>query len=120
MTVEGQRTDNRNSNRNALSRRQLLFGRTANNADTGPAPTKPITITETCLPFKGVECRSCQDACPERAIRFTPRIGGAFLPTADTDACTTCGECVDVCPAGAIILATAPDRPSPHEEAQRP
>ncbi|WP_334158589.1 ferredoxin-type protein NapF [Oryzomicrobium sp.] len=61
-----------------------------------------VAFTEACLPGRGVECRSCGEHCEAGAIRFRPRLGGAPLPALDADACTGCGACVPVCPAGAI------------------
>ena len=59
-------------------------------------------ISESCFAKSGIACQSCRDACPEQAIRFSPRIGGPFVPELDEDACSGCGACISVCPAGAI------------------
>lgn len=63
-------------------------------------------VSEACLPRGGVECRSCEDACPASAIRFIPRPGGPALPAIDGERCTGCGACVAPCPAGAVSLKT--------------
>ena len=81
-----------------LSRRQVLRG-----AGATPAP---ITIAAACLAFNGVECRLCDDACAEGAIRFRPQPGGAYRPTLDAGACTACGDCFAVCPVGALTAST--------------
>ncbi|MET4701395.1 ferredoxin-type protein NapF [Constrictibacter sp. MBR-5] len=74
-----------------------------------PHPFQHVAaIGEACLARAGVVCQSCGDACPERAIRFTPRRGGPFLPTVVGDSCTGCGACVSPCPVAAIGMAAAP------------
>ncbi|MFA1240135.1 ferredoxin-type protein NapF [Serratia odorifera] len=57
-----------------------------------------------CLALRGVECRSCQDSCEPRAIRFRPRLGGVAHPTLNAIACNGCGACVAGCPTAAISL----------------
>lgn len=57
-----------------------------------------------CLGGFGVVCRSCLDACGERALRF-PCPGMATAPLLDSDRCTGCGACLGVCPSSAITLA---------------
>lgn len=64
-----------------------------------------VSIGPSCFTQNGIACQSCRDACPEEAIRFRPRIGGPFLPELDEAACSGCGGCISVCPAGAIIVA---------------
>lgn len=74
-----------------------------------PKSEKPWTIQakikENCLAFNGVECRACQDSCPEMAIRFTLQIGQAATPSI-LDNCTACGACVSPCPSDAIEMQT--------------
>ena len=60
-----------------------------------------------CFALGGVACRSCGDACDEAAIRFVPRPDGRFLPVVLDAACTGCGSCVSVCPAGAVAVRPA-------------
>lgn len=80
------------------TRRSLLLGR--------PAPRKPVAVAaDRCLARLGIVCRTCGDACEPRAIRFPPRLGGVAVPVLDVEACTGCGECVQLCPAVAISLA---------------
>ncbi|HUG60258.1 MAG TPA: ferredoxin-type protein NapF [Methylomirabilota bacterium] len=70
-----------------------------------PAFSHTVVIGDGCLPFEGVVCQSCRDACPESAIRFQPRRGGPFLPDIRVSACTGCGACIAPCPTSAIRLA---------------
>ena len=69
-----------------------------------PAWRYKAVVGPTCLPNKGVECRVCGDACEARALRFVPARGGIAELQVDTAACTGCGDCVAVCPVGAITL----------------
>lgn len=62
-------------------------------------------IGDDCLAVNYVDCQSCRDVCPERAIRFRPRLGGPFVPTLDADACTGCGACVSVCPSRSVSIS---------------
>jgi ferredoxin-type protein NapF len=72
------------------------------------APVRPgITIGPACLAARGIVCQSCGDHCPETAIRFRPRLGAVPELLLDDDRCTACGDCVPVCPAGAIRLQAA-------------
>ena len=84
----------------ALSRRALLrFGH--------PPPARQdrvALIDQACLAARGIACRSCEDVCEPQALRFRPRIGGLSAPEVDPLACTGCGECVSVCPAGAVTV----------------
>jgi ferredoxin-type protein NapF len=86
------------------SRRGLLFGRSP-----APTPAPVAVIGEACLARRGVVCRSCGDACPERAIRFPPLLGHVALPVVVADACTGCGDCVAVCPVAAVTLPAVPE-----------
>ncbi len=61
-----------------------------------------VAIDDRCLSKTGIECRSCQDACPEAAIRFRPRLGRPAEPILQADMCTGCGACLAPCPVGAI------------------
>lgn len=81
-------------------------GALVHQSDEAPWSCK-ASITQSCLARANVVCRTCGDACESRAIRFRPRIGGASLPEIDIDACTGCGACVAVCPAGAVTVTAA-------------
>lgn len=79
-------------------RRNFLRGRLA-------APSPPVAaIGQSCFAFRGVACMSCRDACATGAVRFELMPGGA-RPRVLADACTGCGDCASVCPAGAIQVA---------------
>jgi ferredoxin-type protein NapF len=68
-----------------------------------------VAISPSCFAKSGTACQSCGDACPEQAISFRPRIGGPFVPELDEAACTGCGACIGICPAGAIGVAQRGD-----------
>lgn len=70
-----------------------------------PAFEHVVAFGEACFARRGIVCQSCADACPETAIRFSPRIGGPALPVLAADRCTGCGACVSACPAQAIAVA---------------
>ena len=61
-------------------------------------------VAEACLTHGNVVCRSCEDACEPRAIRFAPRLGGVARPAVNRAACSGCGACVAGCPTGAISM----------------
>lgn len=96
------------------SRRALLFGafsRTTT-APAGEAPAmgsnvparRVLAIAAHCLAERNVVCRSCGEHCADGAIRFSPRLGAAALPAVLADRCTGCGDCLPVCPVGALQL----------------
>ncbi|WP_081435053.1 4Fe-4S binding protein [Nitrobacter hamburgensis] len=62
---------------------------------------------DACLAEAGIVCRSCEDACPELAIRFRPRTDLPPQAIVNEAVCTGCGECASVCPGDAIILGSA-------------
>lgn len=83
-----------------LSRRELfsrLMLKKPAQADIALSPSL-------CLAWSGTMCASCRDACGERAISFF----GVARPTISLSACTRCGDCVPVCPVGAITLQKEP------------
>lgn len=61
-------------------------------------------IADNCLASRGVMCRSCEEACPEGAIRFRLRPAGRADPIIELDACSGCGGCFRVCSVRAISL----------------
>jgi len=68
-----------------------------------------------CLAMRGVECRVCGETCPERAIRFRPRLGGVAQPLLDSGSCTGCGACIGPCPARAIAMQSDNNIPTERE-----
>jgi ferredoxin-type protein NapF len=83
------------------SRRRLLTLAAAEPARPG------ITIGPACFAARGIVCQSCGDHCIAGAIRFRPRLGAAPELLLDDQRCTACGDCVAICPAGAIQVRTA-------------
>ncbi|MGC7590878.1 ferredoxin-type protein NapF [Bisgaard Taxon 46] len=67
-----------------------------------PAWEHKVEITASCLTHKSVECRSCEDSCEMRAIRFKRQLGQVSQPTLDLDSCNGCGACIKGCPVSAI------------------
>ncbi len=63
--------------------------------------------TDTCLAYRGVECRACADPCDSRALRLRPRVGSVALPSVDLSACNGCGACVAPCPVQALHIRPA-------------
>lgn len=82
------------------SRRAFLRGRLI---------ARPVAVIgDGCFAEAGIVCRSCGDACPEAAIRFSPRIGLPSQAVVNAAACTGCGDCVGACPGDAITLGATP------------
>lgn len=76
-----------------------------------PWPWK-ARINSGCLALNAVECRSCQDFCDTRAIRFRLQVGGRAKPELDPALCTGCGECAQACPVAAIaFVQSQPQQP---------
>ena len=63
-----------------------------------------ITINESCLAKRAVECRSCSDMCDTQAIRFQLTLGSVTQPKLNFDDCNGCGACVAACPTSAISM----------------
>lgn len=81
-----------------------LFHHTLDNEHLGWA--HKAVVNERCLTQFGVMCRSCEDACEPRAIRFPLAAGKIPHPIIDTEACTGCGACIGPCPETAISMAS--------------
>ncbi len=58
----------------------------------------------TCLSSQHISCRSCQDSCDYRAIKFTLKAGKTPYPEVNEDLCCGCGACVSRCPTYAIKI----------------
>ncbi len=54
--------------------------------------TEPFAVTEACI-----ECRVCEDICPEQAIKVYHR-----KPVWDEERCSLCMGCLQICPKQAI------------------
>lgn len=54
----------------------------------------------TCLAWNNVMCSSCRDVCYDDAIEFF----GVFRPTIESQKCTSCGFCYNVCPPYSIEI----------------
>ncbi len=70
-----------------------------------------MIVPSDCLAFLGQSCTTCTDACPvDGALDLTDG-----LPRIDSQRCTGCGVCHQVCPApvNAVITRPAQDRPIP-------
>lgn len=63
-----------------------------------------VRLEDGCLAQAGIHCRSCEDSCEARAIRFSLRRGAPPVPAIDTDACTGCGTCLSSCANQALKL----------------
>jgi ferredoxin-type protein NapF len=70
--------------------------------DAQRAWTLTARVGGNCLSARGIVCRSCVDACAEKAITITPARGGSAKPRVVAAVCTGCGACVSVCPVRAI------------------
>ena len=82
----------------SLSRRDLLGGL---------RKSREIVVVEPhCLALTATACRSCEDICLPRAVRFRPQPGGHYHPVISEETCTGCGDCLPVCPVGTLTLAT--------------
>lgn len=63
-----------------------------------------VSIGSHCFLEKKVYCRSCGDACAERALRFKPALGGNASIQIDSSLCSGCGACMASCPVNAVKL----------------
>jgi ferredoxin-type protein NapF len=70
---------------------------------SAPSSSAFLTIGSACLARHSIACDLCRDACELSVIRFAPRSPVA-LPSVNTELCTACGECISVCPVGALAL----------------
>jgi ferredoxin-type protein NapF len=89
------------------TRRELLLQLAGQQPGPDAMQRARAAVDGGCLAKIGVHCRSCEDACPELAIRFRPALGSVPQPEIDADACTGCAACLPACPQGAIQLQQA-------------
>ncbi len=61
-------------------------------------------ISDNCLAKRHIMCRSCEDACTQKAMEFHPAPGRLAAPEINIASCTGCGACVSVCPENAISI----------------
>ncbi|MBF0324843.1 MAG: 4Fe-4S dicluster domain-containing protein [Alphaproteobacteria bacterium] len=86
-----------------LSRR-ALFGRSDDRSEQSELRPKVAVVAAGCLAVRGVTCVACADPCEPRALRIRPMLGGRAMPMIDAATCTGCGDCLAVCPVGALSL----------------
>ncbi|MGX2950258.1 ferredoxin-type protein NapF [Ursidibacter sp. B-7004-1] len=63
-----------------------------------------VEIQSSCLTQFSVECRSCEDNCEMRAIRFKRELGRVATPTVNLESCSGCGACLSACPTQSIQI----------------
>ncbi|NNE63852.1 MAG: ferredoxin-type protein NapF [Gammaproteobacteria bacterium] len=92
----------------------LFCGNCVNSCDTGALSRQnavwnlqAFIDNSLCLAYQNIECRSCEDNCEVRAIKFAFLIGNVGRPQLNLENCTGCGACYAICPAGAIQIKTA-------------
>lgn len=68
--------------------------------------THQVSIQAHCLTQQRIACRSCEDSCSTRAIRFRPQLGGIATPQLTESLCNGCGACLNTCPSAAITLTS--------------
>ena len=79
-----------------------LFDRSLDEAHVGWF--HKAVVSDHCLTHFGVMCRSCEDSCEPRAIRFPLQLGAVPQPAINSQLCTGCGACVRPCPETAISM----------------
>ena len=77
----------------------LLIG-----SDKDFAWSHKVKVTDKCLPHLGVICRSCYEACEQKAISFTLAAGKTAEPELNLENCNGCGFCIAMCPVDAIVI----------------
>jgi len=90
-----------------LSRRALFRRLSPSQEPTIPQGAVLALLGDGCLAVRGITCASCVDPCEPRALKIRPMLGGRGLPIIDASTCTGCGDCLNVCPVGALSLVRA-------------
>ena len=94
----------------SISRRGLLrslVGQREESASSSPDVPDKHLISKGCIEYNGITCRRCGEVCDQGAIRFKLVGRGQFSPVLDINQCTVCGDCLKICPVGAITLAVS-------------
>lgn len=98
-----------------ISRRSLFTGSSSRPGGQGGVVRESgryvAEVSALCLAVNGIACSVCSDPCEPRALRVRPMLGGRALPMIDAAACSGCGDCLAVCPVGALALIPAPATP---------
>lgn len=100
----------------SVSRRSLFTGLRSRPAGQGGQSRdvggrRIAEVSASCLAVNGITCSVCADPCEPRALRVRPMLGGRALPMIDAAACSGCGDCLAVCPVGALALVPVPATP---------
>jgi ferredoxin-type protein NapF len=82
------------------SRRAFLRLRTV----AKPEPLHAV-IGDSCLNLHSVICDACKDSCATKAIQRVRTSNRVAALAVNTDLCTGCGDCVSVCPNGALSMS---------------
>lgn len=77
-------------------------------SDVSDAPwALKANIQSNCMLKLGISCQICADACLDDALKFDMSQAPSGAMLIDQTACTGCGACLSVCPAGAIEFTSA-------------
>lgn len=69
-----------------------------------------VAVDDTCLARQRVDCRSCEDSCEPRALRFIPSRDGVATLSVAASLCSGCGACVAGCPVSALSLRNSDEQ----------
>ncbi|KEQ16189.1 ferredoxin-type protein NapF [Endozoicomonas numazuensis] len=74
------------------------------------------SIQSECLTFKGINCQTCIDMCGTQALTSLFNSQGISSPQINSDLCTGCGACFQVCPSGSIEMISLQPDETIHEQ----